>query len=482
MQIRTRDIGPSVSRYAMAQYGGEVFYVDATDGNDLFDGKSTTRAKATIQAAVDIASAWSTIFIKAGLYVEEVAITTDGLQLAGASRDAVELRGPGNTDVLSFSHVAGCQVRDLKIDLLVPRPASHGLSITACTNCLFQRLIISSPNCDVAVHLMNSGYITLTEILAPTQGDTFYLLEHDSGEPGPSVPVEYNVLTKSVIYGMTGDGVIIGRTVAGASPTYTEISECIFHSGGNGVLLRAGSSYNRVFHNTFWDVAVFVKAEGGNANTQRAFENFYNDVTGDANNDGIRDSPEVMTGITDYAPASWPNIWERVTLGLNPDCPTVDSTANVLARDIGGNKADTANITPDDVSSLMRYVKGALNQLAAIISSLATHAPQVTQTTGTLTYDETSASEQTLVELAITARATVGAIWVDMVNATQDIAFKLYHKIDASNFREIVSYNWLTTDSDGVLIEGFTAYRDVKITLTCGGGGAGSVDVPYAIV
>ena len=161
--------------------------------------------------------------------------------------------------------------------------------------------------------------------------------------------------------------------------------------------------------------------------------------------------------------------------------PAVDSSDNVHARDVTGNKGDVAVTTVGVVASIVAYVKGVLDQLATIVTNQATHAPDVEEATGTLSYDETSNSEQTLNDLAITSRAKVGAIWVDMVNATQDTVFKLYEKIDVSNFREIVSYNWLTTDSDGVLIEGFTAYRDIKITLSCAGGGAGSVNIPYAI-
>ncbi|GAI32622.1 unnamed protein product [marine sediment metagenome] len=69
-----------------------------------------------------------------------------------------------------------------------------------------------------------------------------------------------------------------------------------------------------------------------------------------------------------------------------------------------------------------------------------------------------------------------------MVNVTQDTTIKIKHKIDGANYRTFETNAWVTTDEDGVLVTGFTAYRDVQITLQCGGGGAGSVDVPYAVV
>ncbi|GAH82935.1 unnamed protein product, partial [marine sediment metagenome] len=107
---------------------------------------------------------------------------------------------------------------------------------------------------------------------------------------------------------------------------------------------------------------------------------------------------------------------------------------------------------------------------------------QVAEAADTFSFDETSALEQDMVSVTITARAKIGGIWLDMVNVTQDTTIKVYHKVDGTNFREVSSSAWATTDSDGVLIEGFTAYRDIKVTLTCGGGGASSVNVPYAIV
>ena len=118
--------------------------------------------------------------------------------------------------------------------------------------------------------------------------------------------------------------------------------------------------------------------------------------------------------------------------------------------------------------------------LAAEVINLAS---SVTETTGTFGYDETSAAEQDLVEIALTARALVGSIWLDFVNVTQDTTIRVYHKIDGTNYREFYSPGWAdASDSDGVLIDGFTAQGDIKISLQCTGDGVGLVDVPYAVV
>jgi len=51
--------------------------------------------------------------------------------------------------------------------------------------------------------------------------------------------------------------------------------------------------------------------------------------------------------------------------GILAKIPLLDRLINTI-----GNKDDTANTTVDDTSSIMRYMKGAVNQLASIISSL----------------------------------------------------------------------------------------------------------------
>jgi len=124
------------------------------------------------------------------------------------------------------------------------------------------------------------------------------------------------------------------------------------------------------------------------------------------------------------------------------------------------------------------------------VSSIANLAASVAQTVDTFSFDETSALEQTLVSINITARAVIGGIWLDMTNVTQATAIAVYHQIDGANYRLVgdinntleFPYTWTAGDNPGVLIHGFTAYRDVRITLQCAGGGGANVDVLYAVV
>ncbi len=146
---------------------------------------------------------------------------------------------------------------------------------------------------------------------------------------------------------------------------------------------------------------------------------------------------------------------------------------------------DAANIPADIDTLLARLTATRAGYLDNINNAdLLNIIRQVAETVSTFSFDETSALEQTMVTVTISARANVGGIWLDMVNVTRNTTIKVYHKIDATNLREIKgkSVSWVTTDPDGVLIEGFTAYRDIQIALTCDGLGAGAVNVPYAIV
>jgi len=108
--------------------------------------------------------------------------------------------------------------------------------------------------------------------------------------------------------------------------------------------------------------------------------------------------------------------------------------------------------------------------------------PDIAQSTGVFSFDETNAAEQIAFTLTITARVKIGAIWIDMVNVTQNTTIRGKHQTNAINLRTFTTIPWLITDDDNVLIGPFTAYRNVQVTLQCGGGGGGNVNVPFAVV
>lgn len=150
---------------------------------------------------------------------------------------------------------------------------------------------------------------------------------------------------------------------------------------------------------------------------------------------------------------------------------------NLLSRISSARAAKIDEITPARLAEL-----DAANLPADVDTLKSRVLPPNPGATGTLAYSENSAAEQTVVTVGISTRSLVGGIWLDMVNVTQDTTIRIKHKIDGANYRTFTTLSWLTTDDDGVLVGPFTAYRDIQISLQCGGAGAGAVNVPYAVV
>lgn len=87
-------------------YGTNVYFVDGTNGKDSYDGKSPTRAKKTIQAAITVAGSQDTIYIRTlapdadasdpGQYVEDLTIpyAKHGLKVIGATPHIGPYAGP----------------------------------------------------------------------------------------------------------------------------------------------------------------------------------------------------------------------------------------------------------------------------------------------------------------------------------------------------------------------------------------------------
>lgn len=91
-------------------------------------------------------------------------------------------------------------------------------------------------------------------------------------------------------------------------------------------------------------------------------------------------------------------------------------------------------------------------------------------------------AENTLLEITNTKRLKIDSVWLDFVNLAQAVTIKVYHKIDATNYRQYDTFSWGTTEEDGVLISGITINNDWKITITSTIAQGEIKAIPYNII
>lgn len=91
-------------------------------------------------------------------------------------------------------------------------------------------------------------------------------------------------------------------------------------------------------------------------------------------------------------------------------------------------------------------------------------------------------AENTLLEITNTKRLKLDSVWLDFVNLVQDVTIKVYHKIDATTYRQYDIFSWGTSEEDGVLIRNVTINNDWKITITSTIAQGGIKTIPYNVI
>jgi len=175
--------------------------------------------------------------------------------------------------------------------------------------------------------------------------------------------------------------------------------------------------------------------------------------------------------------------------GISALLNAIKAKTDLIPADIGTQldtnipaiKARTDNLPATPANEATVNAVGVLaTAIKAVTDSLVT---DIAQATGTFSFDESSAAEQTAFSVAVVARAKVGSIWLDLNNLTMNCTIRIKHKIDGTTYRTFSTHSFVfATDDKGVLLEGFTAYRDFQVTMQCGGGGVAGKNVPYAVV
>jgi hypothetical protein len=148
--------------------------------------------------------------------------------------------------------------------------------------------------------------------------------------------------------------------------------------------------------------------------------------------------------------------------------------------DIGGDTFDVFFAPQNCLISDMGDIQSDVTAIKAVTDTLA---PGYGGSSGTLSFDETSAAEQAVTTVAISSTTEIRAIWLDMTNITEaTIDVILEHEVDGSTLRKFQKDTWNSGDNPGILIEGFTVDDDFKLILQGPGGGVGSVNVPWKIL
>lgn len=170
--------------------------------------------------------------------------------------------------------------------------------------------------------------------------------------------------------------------------------------------------------------------------------------------------------------------------------PAPDSVANILERDVIGNKADAAQIVVGVTRSIMAYVKGLLNQVATLVTNVDPKVAGRLQTTpktfdlnqAAATYDLFTGTAQDVLIDSLTFRVPLGAVGgaVTFVSIqTNDATPTVFiSAVDGAvaNLTSEISLSWVPASGKTLLKVG------KKIQLTIAGGAAGVAKVTDIVV
>ncbi len=166
---------------------------------------------------------------------------------------------------------------------------------------------------------------------------------------------------------------------------------------------------------------------------------------------------------------------------LTSDVSTIDAVVDETNEylEAGGAVHDAlvtdaagANVAADIIT-----IDGIVDTITAENSS--------NDSSGTFSYLD-AGGEQDVVEITNSTRKIINAIWVDCTNLTNNGQFKVYYKIDGTNYREVNDLtNTITggtTEALNLLAGNMGITEDVKVTYTEAGDEGAAKDIPYSVV
>ncbi len=231
----------SVENQNISQGGGDTFYWDPVDGDDLADGKSVDTAVKTFSQAQSLVTSGENdvIYIRSPMTSNDVVVT----ELLVISKNNVHLRGLGQK--VKFQPASGvaitvtgvnCEVSGFDIDYTSSTGTSFGIDVPAGGG---HGLTIKNVRCfnttDISLNLVGSDDCII---------DTCFI-DNSGGNGGICLADTRNTIVKDTISSnCVNDGFHITSSVLGASDN-NALSNCTsFGNGGYGVNIKDSNVRN----------------------------------------------------------------------------------------------------------------------------------------------------------------------------------------------------------------------------------------------
>lgn len=299
VQLQQHSIAQEAMDINLSKVGYTAYYVDGTKGLNTYPGDSWEQPFKTVQHAVDEGESWCKIFVKAGTYAENVAITKQGIHITGEKASTVIIKPATGQGIVSSGE-----------NTTVETLTSVGNGTGSANAAIYFSGKYSTAKNVVVGNQNSAGYGVVT---AEQYGICDGILIDQSNKPGGGIWFEswHGEIANCIIENVGEDGIVLAES----SCKWNKVHDnTIIDAGRYGIFVFGlGADYNTIYHNNIVN-ATTANARDTSGNTNRFFENFYADHTDDVNNCGLCDSAYSFTTGYDYQPVSRRNGWNQRSL------------------------------------------------------------------------------------------------------------------------------------------------------------------------
>lgn len=445
--------------------GAKSLHVDGTKGHDSNDGESWKTAVKTIMEAVDTADSWTQIFVKAGTYAENVAITDSTIHLIGENKSTTII-SPAAAHTLDLQG-NGCIVNGFTLKTNATLVASCRVigNWNVVSDCILDASV------SAAVGIMGGGdYNTIHHIKAESSN-----IGNVCGFEGD----EWEVYSNWV------DNANYGVYVYGKHHKIHDNE--IRNSNTKGIYLQATATDCSVYHNNLVGNTTQVH-DAGSGN--KLIENFYDDHTNVDNGFGIAKAPYAFTGGTDPRPVVTRNGWHWLSWA------DADQVADILA-DVTGiagaamrgtDSAALASVCtearlaelaaanlPADIDSILADIGNASGAtLGSIYGILGNPATTITAQIAAMSQSESwSWNCLTLTD----TYEVISGTWTTPNDNTQYLGKVLYNSSSASSDEIAIPFFVFSTDAITLNLRGVTGLDGGITTVYVDGASQGTIDM-----